>query len=357
MVLENGTLLNNLYRTVNIIGKGSMGNVYLAERIKDGKKIVIKELSFTEGLGLDHSTAQELFFREAEFIATFDHPGLPKMYGNFSHEGRDYLVMDYIEGKTLEELIDKVDEKKAIKWIIELAGILDYLHNSFQKPVVYRDLKPSNIIITPSDSVTLVDFGIARYYNPDKNTDTFSYGSPGYAAPEQYKGRGQTTPQTDIFGLGVILYQMLTKHDPAVKPFTFSSLDTLNSELEKIVKRAVSIDPMKRYISMKEFKEVLEKYISSGAKKHHVPDDAPRKPNKYARAGLCFAILTSVVILLCVFCRFLPPRPGYFIMVKCGFFFPAIILLAHVSGLVTSVIGKRNYEKDISYEQDRKSVV
>ncbi|MEW6216021.1 MAG: serine/threonine-protein kinase, partial [Nitrospirota bacterium] len=195
MSLETGTVLNNIYRVVKLLGKGAMGNVYLVERIKDDKQFVVKELIFTKAAGLDENTAREIFHREAEFMVKFDHPGLPKMYGIFSQGGNDYLVMDYIEGKTLEEIINSSDksvaEDKAIRWSIELCEIIDYLHNSFEKPIVYRDLKPSNIIITPDGKAKLVDFGIARYYNPDKNTDTFSYGSPGYAAPEQYKGKGQ----------------------------------------------------------------------------------------------------------------------------------------------------------------------
>jgi len=187
--LEPGTILNNMYRVEKILGKGGMGNVYLVDR--DYKKFVVKELMFAEGMVFDPETAREIFFREAEFMAKFDHPGMPKTYGVFSHNGRDYITMDYIEGQTLEEIINAspgpLKEEKAINWAIEIADIIDYLHNSFHAPVIYRDLKPANIIITPSGKIKLVDFGIARFFNPDKNTDTFRCGSPGYAAPEQYK--------------------------------------------------------------------------------------------------------------------------------------------------------------------------
>jgi len=268
VALETGTVLNNLYRVIKLLGKGAMGNVYLVERIKEDKKFVVKELIFSSKTGPDPETAREIFFREAEFMVKFDHPGMPRTHGIFSEDGKDYLVMDYIEGDTLEDLIEKKQEiitiDNAIKWTLDLANILDYLHNYFHAPIVYRDLKPSNIIITSDNSAKLVDFGIARYYNPDKNTDTFSYGSPGYAAPEQYKGRGQSSPQTDVFGLGVILFQMLTKYDPTVKPFSFPSMDSLNpsvsGELANIVIRAIELDPLNRYISIRELKESLEKY-------------------------------------------------------------------------------------------------
>ena len=265
--METGTVLNNIYRVVRLLGKGSMGNVYLVERIKDDKKFVIKELMFSENAPLNREDGLEIFKREAAFMEKFDHFGIPEVYGIFSEEDRNYLVMDYIEGKTLEEIISSshkpVEFKKAINWSIELCKILDYLHNSFKAPIVYRDLKPSNIIITPQGKVKLVDFGIARYYNPDKNEDTFSYGSPGYAPPEQYKGRGQSSPQTDIFALGVILFQMLTGYDPTLKPFHFPSMKSLNpnvpEELEKIVNKAIQLEPLKRYISISEFRENLEK--------------------------------------------------------------------------------------------------
>ena len=268
MILETGTVINDIYRVVRLLGKGSMGHVYLVERIKDDKKFVVKELNFSQEAGLDIYAAKEIFHREAEFMAKINHPGVPKMYGVFPLDGKDYLTMDYIEGKTLEEIINTsegpISEENAIKWTVELADILNYLHNSFHQPIVYRDLKPSNIIIKPDGNPVLVDFGIARYYNPDKNSDTFSYGSPGYAAPEQYKGRGQSTPQSDVFGLGVILFQMLTGYDPSLHPLQFPSMKKLNplisEKLEEIVLKSIQLDPLKRYISMVEFKEILEKY-------------------------------------------------------------------------------------------------
>jgi serine/threonine-protein kinase len=145
MSLERGTVLNNMYRVVNILGKGGMGNVYLVEREKDDRRFVVKELVITEGLELHN--AREIFFREAEFMAKFNHEGLPGMHGVFTQNGNEYLTMDYIEGDTLEEIINTssgpLSEDKAIRWAIEIAEIIDYLHNSFHAPIVYRDLKPS----------------------------------------------------------------------------------------------------------------------------------------------------------------------------------------------------------------------
>jgi len=332
MSLETGTVLNDTYRVVRLLGKGAMGNVYLVEQLGDDKQFVVKELVFSPGVGPDPDTAWQIFKREATFMEKINHPGVPRVYGVFTQEGRNYLVMDYIAGDTLEVIINSstsLDSESAIRWTIELCEILDYLHNSFEAPIVYRDMKPSNVIITPEGKAKLVDFGIARYYNPDKNTDTFSFGSPGYAAPEQYKGRGQSSPQTDVFALGVILYQMLTKYDPTLKPFTFPPVKTLNpgipDGLENIVTRAIQLEPLKRYISIQEFKESLEKYIYNTTGKSSPfasKTKSGKKTNKWTMAGG----------ILCVFSIF-----------TCPFSF----LLAFF-GLIASITGQIKADRDSS---------
>jgi len=346
LVLETGTVLNNIYRVVKLLGKGAMGNVYLVERIKDDRKLVVKELLFPVERGLDTETAKEIFFREAEFMVKFDHPGLPKMYGIFSQDGREYIAMDYIEGKTLEEIINSsevpVDTEKAINWTVKLAEIMDYLHNSFEKPVIYRDLKPSNIIITPENGVKLVDFGIARYYNPDKDTDTFSYGSPGYAAPEQYKGRGQSGPQSDIFGLGVILFQMLTGYDPTLKPFTFPDMQKMNphisDNLKNIINRAIETDPVKRYISMAEFKENLEKIMPKKINFSYLHQEEEKATNKWALRGIYFGVATIILPFIFVFLIRFTADAGF---IKYCFIFPLILVICNLAGIYSSIGSKQ----------------
>ena len=344
MSIKCGTVLNEIYRVVRLLGAGSMGNVYLVDHIKDDKKFVIKELLFKEGTGIDKSKARDIFFREAGFMGKFSHRGIPAIYGTFSKEGKDYLIMDYIEGKTLEDIIKagKVRRGKAIKWTIELAEILDYLHNSFHTPIIYRDLKPSNIIITPEDKPVLVDFGIARYYNPDKNTDTFSYGSPGYAAPEQYKGRGQSSPQTDVFGLGVILFQMLTEYDPTLKPFTFPPMKLQDEKLENTVKRAIELDPLKRYISVAELKESLEKYLGiyKSVKKE------PAGLFSFSSMSPFSKVMTIIGILAIVIVNILYPSSSYCyfseelvirLIISCSVAFAAFILWLIITALLAFI--------------------
>ena len=354
MSLEPGTILNNIYRVEKILGKGGMGNVYLVDR--EGKKFVVKELIFAEGTGFDDETAREIFFREAEFMAKFDHPGLPQTHGVFSQNSRDYITMDYIEGKTLEEIINAskvpLKEEKAIKWAIEIAGIIDYLHNSFHAPVIYRDLKPANIIVTPSGKIKLVDFGIARFFNPDKITDTFRCGSPGYAAPEQYKGRGQSGTQTDVFGLGVILFQMLTKYDPTIKLFTFPPMKSLNPsitpELERIITRAIQLNPLKRYISMDEFREELRKYLgvaesySESCYNSHTP--VPPQKGSDLNISTIVGIIIVVAILFMILFSGGQATPFIIALIIAFFIFYVIAFVLYTLGtMVLSVITGKKY--------------
>jgi len=277
MNITTGSILNNKYIVKRELGRGAMGNVYLVEDLKDKKQYAVKRLELSNKTGLDENKAKDIFFKEVEFISKFDHPGLPRSYGSFIDSSGYFLTMEYIPGKTLEDILDgssgPVSQDKAIRWVMQIAEVLDYLHNSFNAPIVYRDLKPSNIIITPEGVPRVIDFGIARYFNPDKNTDTFRLGSPGYAAPEQYKNQGQSSPQTDVFSLGVILFQLLTGYDPTVTPFKFPPMNSLNpaipGELEKIILRAIALKPLNRYISVMEFKETLEKYL--GSSKNSLP--------------------------------------------------------------------------------------
>src|SRR5439155_22783292 len=148
-------------------------------------------------------------------------------YEYFGEDGRWYLVMDFIEGSTLEDRINKakghvLPNAKVVDIGLQLAKVLGYLHTR-PKPIIFRDLKPLNIMLTPDGNVYLIDFGIARHFKPGQAKDTIAYGSPGYAAPEQY-GKTQSTPRADIFCLGVTLHQLLTGSDPSDTPFQFAPL-------------------------------------------------------------------------------------------------------------------------------------
>jgi serine/threonine protein kinase len=227
-------LLKQRYRIVSLAGQGGMGAVYKATDIELGNRLLaVKEMS-QRGLNVrEKAEAVKGFKREALMLAGLQHAHLPRIYDHFLENGHWYLVMDFIAGETLENYLRRMPGNRlpfdeVLNYGIQLCTVLDYLHAQ-QPPIIFRDLKPANIMRSNKGQLYLIDFGIARHFKPGQERDTGAFGSPGYAAPEQY-GRTQTTPRTDIYNLGVILHQMLTGRDPALTPFFFASLP---SELER----------------------------------------------------------------------------------------------------------------------------
>ncbi len=257
-LLRRQHMLKQRYMVIDQIGRGGFGAVYKAADTSFGNRLVaIKEMS-QSGL-----SAQELveaiaaFKREAFLLAGLTHPNLPRIYEQFAEAGRSYLVMDFIEGETLEAHLGKrSDGKMPIEEVfaiaVQLCDVLDYLHTR-QPPIIFRDLKPANIMLTPAGHVYLIDFGIARHFKPGQKTDTMALGSSGYAAPEQY-GKAQSTARVDIYALGATLHQLLTGHDPANTPFQFPPLrfdpQMKLQELETLVMSMVSVDIDKRPASV-----------------------------------------------------------------------------------------------------------
>src|SRR6266568_7229517 len=208
------TLFRNRYFIMSKVGAGGFGSVYKARDIQNGDRLVaIKEVSL---LGLHPQAmieATAAFQREVSVLSQLDHPNLPRLYEHFQTPGHWYLVMDFIAGETLEQYQSKTPDgrlllSEVLDMGIQLCIVLDYLH-SHQTPIVFRDLKPANIMRTPTGQLYLIDFGIARYFKPGQAKDTVALGSAGYAAPEQYS-KAQTTPRADIYSLGAVLHQLLT---------------------------------------------------------------------------------------------------------------------------------------------------
>jgi len=222
------TLFRNRYFIMSKVGTGGFGSVYKARDIQSGDRLVaIKEVSL---LGLHPQAmieATTAFQREVSVLSQLDHPNLPRLYEYIRTPGQWYLVMDFIAGETLEEYQSKAPNgrlllSEALDIGMQLCLVLDYLHAQ-QPPIVFRDLKPANIMRTPTGRLYLIDFGIARYFKPGQAKDTVALGSIGYAAPEQYR-KAQTTPRADIYSLGAVLHQLLTTSDPSETPFRFLPL-------------------------------------------------------------------------------------------------------------------------------------
>jgi tRNA A-37 threonylcarbamoyl transferase component Bud32 len=250
--LPEDTTLNGRYRIQGLLGEGGMGAVYKAQDLQLGNRLVaIKEMSQQGLVGADLQQAIAAFQHEATLLAHLTHPNLPRIYGQFKDKdsARHYLVMDFIEGETLEETLEtmqKRGQRFSIEQVISLAYwvavVLEYLH---AQQIIFRDLKPGNIMLSPNGQVYLIDFGIARLFKSGQAKDTVALGSPGYAAPEQY-GKEQSTHKTDIYALGATLHRLLSGIDPSDNPFSFAPLTTIPPALAQLVAEMVDMKPQER---------------------------------------------------------------------------------------------------------------
>ncbi|MGV8125301.1 MAG: serine/threonine protein kinase [Candidatus Xenobiia bacterium LiM19] len=254
-MLRAGDIIKERYRVLKPIGEGASGKVYLVE---DGgsrnELMALKELTLTGASPDEIQEFSELFQREIAMLQSMKHKGLPLFIDSFSLEDSQFLVMEYIEGETLDEVMERKGRpftaEELIPLACQLASILEYLHTRKPHPVIYRDLKPSNIMLTVKETLKLIDFGIARHYNPKKLRDTHFMGTPGFSPPEQY-GKGQSDVRTDMFSLGATLYFLLTGEDMTRLNFSFPPIRTLvkdvPQELEDIIMRCLSINPGERF--------------------------------------------------------------------------------------------------------------
>jgi F-box protein 11 len=288
-MLNPNVLLGQRYRVVKLVGQGGMGAVYQVEDLRLRRALrAAKELSQNGMSGAELRAATEAFEREAQMLAQLSNSHLPRIYAHFPENGRWYLVMDFIEGETLSERLNRTTDHKftavaAVGIALQLCEVLHELH-TYQPPIIFRDLKPANIMLTAQDHVYLIDFGIARFFKQGQAKDTIALGSPGYAAPEQY-GRSQSTPGSDIYGLGATLHQMLSGHDPSADPFQFADLQldhlTGGSELAELVAEMVEMKREKRPASALEVKQRLEQIaLQLGIKQPEPgsPSQAPHTP-------------------------------------------------------------------------------
>lgn len=257
-MLQRGTILQNRYRIVQRVGGGGMGTVYLAEDLRlPGRRCAVKELSPALLTTQDRQWAIQAFQREAHLLASLSHPNLAAVTDFFQEGENWYLVMEFVEGETLAQRLERspghrLSLQEALSILRQLCDVLEYLHSQ-SPPVIFRDLKPSNIMLTPEGRVKLIDFGIARFFKPGQRQDTVNLGTPGYAAPEQYGGLGQSDPRTDIYSLGVLLHQMVTGYDPttAAVPFPLppprALMPNLPADVERVIQRATQVQPEARY--------------------------------------------------------------------------------------------------------------
>jgi tetratricopeptide (TPR) repeat protein/tRNA A-37 threonylcarbamoyl transferase component Bud32 len=258
-------LINGRYQLEVRVGQGGMGAVYKAFDTRfNNRPIAVKEMSRTGLSALQIQEAEEAFERESRILADLLHPNLPRIYDHFTENERSYLVMDFIEGRTLEDYLEKANGSslpldQVVEWAEQICNVLNYLHNH-QPPIIFRDLKPSNVMISESGHIYLIDFGIARMFKPGQSHDTIALGSPGFAAPEQY-GKAQSSPRSDIYSLGALLHCLLTGVDPSEQPFFFKPASQLNPaiplNLEQLLQQMLEMDAQKRPASAQDVLKVL----------------------------------------------------------------------------------------------------
>jgi membrane protein implicated in regulation of membrane protease activity/RNA polymerase subunit RPABC4/transcription elongation factor Spt4 len=266
--LAPGSVIANRYRVVRPLGAGGMKTVYLAEDLRFQARrcaLAVMVDNFTSSEARSHAVAG--FEREADVLAQLDHPAIPKVSDRFSEQDHHYFVMDYVAGETLAAKLGvaggRLGQFEAITLALQVCDTLDYLH-SRTPPIVYRDLKPANIIVTPDGRIKLVDFGIARHFTRQGT----NVGTIGYAAPEQY--HGECDPRSDVYALGATLHHLLSGRDPSRFPFDFPPLSTLlpgcDRRLEQLVDDALKRDRDERLSSAHDFAKRLRAVAASAEK-------------------------------------------------------------------------------------------
>lgn len=301
LLLEPGSVLRERYEIVRLVGQGGMGAVYRANDLRlDGRVCAVKEVlpDLLTGYGkngMDLDQTIEQFYQEASVLARLDHPNLPKVSDYFSLEGREYLVMDFVEGRDLHEILTEANqqqkhlsEAQVLAWASQLLGALDYLHSQ-EPPVLHRDVKPGNIKITPAGRLKLVDFGLVKVMQSDDVrtvTVVQGRGTAAYTPLEQYGGdTGHTDVRTDIYSVGATLYHLLAGTPPqdAKERFLMPGLlvplrqvnPSISARTERAVFQALAMHPDERPPSIVALHQALFGLDSASERDTEIPLPPP----------------------------------------------------------------------------------
>lgn len=289
---EIGTVIEGKYEILKLIGKGGMSQVYLAMDNNLNKQWAIKEI-VKEARNRNNEVIVQSAIAEANMMKKLDHPCLPRIVDIINRDNVIYVVMDYIEGEPLSKVLQQdgaQPQEVVLEWAESLCGVLEYLHSQ-NPPIIYRDMKPANVMLQPNGNVKLIDFGIAREYKEQNLEDTVSLGTKGYAAPEQFGGRGQTDARTDIYCLGVTLYHLLTGQNPCDPPYELYPIrqwnPNLSAGLENIIIKCTQLNPADRFSSCAELLYALRHLDES--------DEGYRKKQK-RKIGLVAGMFAASVV-------------------------------------------------------------
>ncbi len=319
--LDEGTVLNDRYEIVRKIGGGGMGAVYLAsDKNLGGVLRAVKEMVQSYIEGEQQEKAVNDFKRESLLLSTLDHPAIPTIYDYFydENEGRFYLVMKYISGGDLAARIrsapeGRIDEQNVTDWGIQIADVLDYLHNR-EMPIVYRDLKPANIMIDGnSGRVMLIDFGIARFINKEEKGVT-AVGTMGYAPPELFSGNVE--PRSDIYSLGSTMFHLLTGADPQSNPLLIFDFQKhprprqinpqLSDQMEQILMQAVEYNAKQRFATAADMRRALEEHrknLNENRVTYGIKETSPPAglSDQFVFCGFCGQKIVATD-MFCAFC-------------------------------------------------------
>lgn len=301
-MLEVGALVDGKYKILNKVGQGGMSVVYLAMNERANKQWAIKEVR-KDGVS-DFEVVKQNLVAETDILKKLNHRHLPSIIDVIDMEESFLIVMDYIEGITLKQVLEREGvqpQDRVVEWAKQICDVLGYLH-SRKPPIVYRDMKPSNVMLKPDGNITVFDFGTAREYKSGNSEDTTCLGTKGYAAPEQYGGRGQTDARTDIYCLGATLYHLLTGHNPSQPPYEMRPIrqwnPNLSSGLERIILKCTAANPNDRYQTCAELMYALDHYTE-------LDDEYRKKQNTKWKAFIATSTLTVVSLMACIGCKLL----------------------------------------------------
>lgn len=251
MATEIGTVIDGKYEVLKQIGKGGMSVVYLAMDKRLNKQWAVKEIRKTAGSKNDEIVINSLL-AEANLMKRLDHPTLPRIVDIIDNGKTLYVIMDYIEGESLDKILEAEGpqpEKLVLSWALQICDALNYLHSQ-KPPIIYRDMKPANIMLKPEGNIKIIDFGIAREYKEQNLSDTTVLGTKGYASPEHYGSR-QTDARSDIFTLGMTIHHLLTGVDPRSADYIYAPVrqwnPSLSEGIEAIIDKCTQLNPEDRY--------------------------------------------------------------------------------------------------------------
>ena len=293
-MLKIGSLVDGKYRVLSEIGHGGMSVVYMAINEKANKTWAIKEVR-KDGIK-DFEVVRQGLIVETEMLKRLSHPNLPSIVDVIENEDTFLIVMDYIEGNPLSKSLEEFGaqpQEYVIDWAKQLCDVLDYLHTR-NPAIIYRDMKPANIMLKPDGNITLIDFGTAREFKEKNLADTTCLGTVGYAAPEQFGGMGQTDARTDIYCLGATLYHLVTGCNPCEPPYEILPIRSINpqlsSGLERIIIKCTQRNPEDRYQSCAELMYALEHY-------EEIDDKYRKQQKKKLNIFITFVALMLVSLL------------------------------------------------------------